>query len=110
MTIRLGGPLAGLARRFGLTIALEDGSTRSVAIGADDGRRGEATAADGRKAAFRDVTLPSLPLGRHRICADEAPECTAHLAIVPGCGVFAGNPAGRGAQFWDRRTALCTAA
>ena len=35
MTIRLGGRLARLARRVGLTIALEDGSTRP---GRDRGR------------------------------------------------------------------------
>ena len=83
MTIRLAGHLARFARRLGLTILLEDGIIRHAEIGADDGRRGEATAAGGRKAVFRDIMLPALPLGRHRIWADEAPECTAHLAIVP---------------------------
>lgn len=82
-TIRLGGPLARLGRRFGLTIALEDGSTRSVAIGADDGQPGEVVAADGRRVAVRDITLPPLPLGRHRIWTDSAPEIFGHLAIVP---------------------------
>jgi glycogen debranching enzyme GlgX len=83
-TIRLGGHLAGLARRICLTIALEDGSTRRVEIAAGDGQRGEAAATDGRRVAGRDVTLPTLPLGRHRVWSEEAPECLAHLAIVPG--------------------------
>ena len=83
MTIRLGGHLAGFARRIGLTITLEDGSTRRVEIAADDGQRSEAVAADGRRAAVRDVTLPALPFGRHRVWTEEAPECAAHLAIVP---------------------------
>jgi len=63
MTIRLGGHLAGFARRIGLTITLEDGSTRRVEIAADDGQRSEAVAADRRRAAVRDVTLPALPFG-----------------------------------------------
>lgn len=82
-TLRLGGRLAGLARRIGLTIALEDGSMRRVEITADDGQRGEAVAADGRKVVVRDVPLPALPLGRHRVWVEEAPEIPAHLAIVP---------------------------
>ncbi|HUZ91604.1 MAG TPA: 4-alpha-glucanotransferase, partial [Methylocella sp.] len=82
-TIRLGGHFAGLGRRVDLSIALEDGSTHRVEIAADDGQRGEAVAADGRRVVVRDVTLPALPLGRHRIWAEEAPECLAHLAIVP---------------------------
>ena len=82
-TIRLGGHLAGLARRSGLTIALEDGSSQRVDIAADDGQRVEIATADGRRVMVRDVMLPALPLGRHRVWAEESPECFSHLAIVP---------------------------
>ena len=99
MTIRLGGCLAGLARRIGLTIMLEDGSTRQVEIAADDGQRGEAVAADGRRAAVRDVALPALPLGRHCVRAEETPECAAHLAIVPDVAFLPEVPRGRASFF-----------
>ncbi len=82
-SIRLGGPLADLERRFALTIALEDGSTREIEIRADAGRRSAIAATDGRRAVVRDVPLPELPLGRHRIIADAAPDCPGHLAVVP---------------------------
>ncbi len=82
-SIRLGGALADLERRFALTIALEDGSTREIEIRADAGRRSAIAATDGRRAVVRDIPLPELPLGRHRIIADAAPDCPGHLAIVP---------------------------
>jgi len=82
-TIRLGGCLAKFARRIGLIIALEDGSMRQIEIAASDGRRSVVAASDGREAMVRDISLPDLPLGRHRVWAEEAPECFSHLAIVP---------------------------
>jgi len=81
--LRLGGALADLERRMALTIALEDGSARRIEIGPDDGRRREIAAADGRKAHVREVLLPDLPLGRHRVQSEEAPESPGYLALVP---------------------------
>lgn len=81
--IRLGGLLAALERHMGLTIALDDGSTRRVEIAPDDGTRTEVAAADGRRAYVREVLLPDLPLGRHRIFSEEAPDISGHLAVVP---------------------------
>ncbi|WP_051952478.1 glycogen debranching protein GlgX [Methylocapsa aurea] len=81
--LRLGGPLANLERKFALSIALEDGSTRQIEIASDAGRRCAIAAADGRQALVRHVPLPDLPLGRHTIVSDAAPDRPAHLAIVP---------------------------
>jgi glycogen debranching enzyme GlgX/4-alpha-glucanotransferase len=81
--LRLGGHLAGYTRRIDLSIGLEDGSTRSFAIAADEGQASKTIAADGRKVVVRDITLPALPLGRHRIWTESAPGISAHLAIVP---------------------------
>lgn len=82
-SIRLGGQFVGLDRRIALTIALEDGSSRQIEITAGDGQPSETIAADGRRVPIRDVHLPDLPLGRHRIWAEEVPESPGHLAIVP---------------------------
>ena len=54
-----------------------------IKIAAGDGQPGEAIAADGRGVAVRDIVLPALPLGRHRVWTDAAPEISTHLAIVP---------------------------
>ncbi|HUI21247.1 MAG TPA: glycogen debranching protein GlgX [Methylocella sp.] len=81
--LRLGGSLAGAARRVRLAIMLEDGTSREVVIAAEDGQRSEMIAPDGRRAVVHDIALPALPLGRHRVLTDDAPECWAHLAIVP---------------------------
>ncbi|WP_341264349.1 glycogen debranching protein GlgX [Methylocella tundrae] len=83
-TLRLGGALAGSQRPFALTIACEDGSIHEVEITPQLGRRGEALAPDGRRALICDIPLPELPLGRHEIMADAAPESSGHLAVVPG--------------------------
>ncbi len=81
-TIRLGGQLAG-DRPVVLTIAVEDGAARRINVAAGEGRRSETMAADGRRVTIREVELPSLPLGRYRIWAEEAPEAPGHLAVVP---------------------------
>ncbi|WOJ90124.1 glycogen debranching protein GlgX [Methylocapsa polymorpha] len=82
--LRLGGALADLERRMALTITIEDGATHRIEIAPDDGRRREIAAADGRKAHVREILLPDLPLGRHRVLSEEAPESPGHLAVVPG--------------------------
>lgn len=81
--LRLGGALAEHQRPFALTIACDDGSTHVVEIAPQLGRRSEALAPDGRRALIRDIPLPELPLGRHEIMADAAPESRGHLAVVP---------------------------
>lgn len=83
LVIRLGGHLAENPLRIGLTLSLEDGPEHQIEIAASDGERREITAVDGRKTVVRHILLPALPLGRHRIWAQEAPECVSHLAIVP---------------------------
>jgi glycogen operon protein len=82
-TLRLGGALADRPLPFALTIACDDGSTHVVEVPPGLGRRGETAAPDGRPALFRDIPLPELPLGRHEIMSDAAPEAAGHLAIVP---------------------------
>jgi len=82
-SLRLGGALAHRALPFALTIACEDGSTHVVEIAPGLGRRSEVLAPDGRRALVRDIPLPELPLGRHEIIADAAPDCPGHLAVAP---------------------------
>ncbi|SFK18019.1 glycogen operon protein [Methylocapsa palsarum] len=81
--IRLGGRLADLEKPAVLTIELDDGSSRRIVIAPGDGRHLEIAAADGRKANVRDVVLPMLPAGRHRIRSDEAPDSLSHVAVSP---------------------------
>jgi glycogen operon protein len=82
-TLRLGGCLAGAGRRIRLHISCEDGTLLNIAFSGDEGERAQITAADGRSALVRSVPLPPLPLGRHKVFADEAPYCLSHLAAVP---------------------------
>ncbi|ACK49192.1 glycogen debranching enzyme GlgX [Methylocella silvestris BL2] len=82
-TIRLGGALAERQLPFALTIACDDGSTHIVEISPEIGRRGEILAPDGRRALTREIPLPDLPLGRHEVMSEAAPDCHGHLAIVP---------------------------
>jgi len=81
--LRLGGALADRALPFALTIACEDGLTHVVEIAPALGRRSEVLAPDGRRALVCDIPLPDLPLGRHEIMADAAPDCPGHLAVAP---------------------------
>ncbi len=82
-TLRLGGALAERDLPFALSIACEDGSTHVVEVAAQIGRRSEVTAPDGRRALVRDIPLPELPLGRHEILCEAAPDSRGHLAVVP---------------------------
>jgi glycogen debranching enzyme GlgX/4-alpha-glucanotransferase len=82
-SLRLGGALADRALPFALTIACEDGSTHVVEIAPGLGRLSEILAPDGRRALVLDIPLPELPLGRHELLADAAPDCPGHLAIAP---------------------------
>ena len=66
-----------------LTIALEDGRQMNVRAGAADAVVAARTAADGRTTQSWILPLPGLPLGRHRIWRDSAPESPCHLTIAP---------------------------
>ncbi|MBU8545051.1 MULTISPECIES: glycogen debranching protein GlgX [Roseomonadaceae] len=66
-----------------LRIACEDGSTQRLAIPPEAGTTERLLLPDGRTAARRLVALPSLPIGRHLIFDEAAPEAACHLAIAP---------------------------
>ncbi len=66
-----------------LTLMLEDGSQTHLRAGAADAVLAARTAADGRPVQNWLVTLPDLPLGRHRIWRDSLPEQPCHLTIAP---------------------------
>lgn len=66
-----------------LTLVLEDGSQTHLRAGAADAVVAARTAADGRPTQSWLVPLPELPLGRHRIWRDNAPEQPCHLTIAP---------------------------
>ncbi len=82
-SLRLGGALADRQLPFALAIACDDGSNQVVEVPYELGHRSEVIAPDGRRALVRDIPLPDLPLGRHEIMSDAAPERQGHLAVVP---------------------------
>jgi glycogen operon protein len=81
--LRLGGALAERQLPFALNIACEDGSAHIVEVSCELGRRREIIAPDGRRALVRDIAVPDLPLGRHEIRSDAAPDSPGHIAVVP---------------------------
>ncbi len=91
MTVRYGEaielslPVArGLnVRPLGLLILLEDGSERRLRLGSDEGILVPGTAVNGRPYGAWKVTLPALPIGRHRVVRDDAADAVCHLAVVP---------------------------
>ncbi len=64
-----------------LTIALESGET--ITHRAEPGTLRPFTAADGTPAQAWDIPLPALPIGRHRIWRDDAPDAPCALTIAP---------------------------
>jgi glycogen operon protein len=65
LTLTSSGTAAEAPRRLDLSIRLEDGGERELAIRPEDGRRERATRPDGRPATTRTIELPELPVGRH---------------------------------------------
>ena len=83
-------PLAiepGVDRRpLWLMVEREDGETQRIRIGAQDGELAEFSGADGLPARAWRVNLPPLPLGRHRIWREDAPDSSCHVTVAPdGC-------------------------
>ncbi len=72
-----------LPRPVWLNLALEDGGTRRLRIGAEDGELSDAVAADLRPYRSWKIRLPPLPIGRHRLWRDEFPEAHCHLTVAP---------------------------
>ena len=66
-----------------LTVALEDGSQTHIRAGAADAVVAARIAADGRATQSWVLPLPEMPLGRHRMWRDSAPESPCHLTIAP---------------------------
>lgn len=77
------GPALATGRAVDLVVEPEEGPPIGVSIGPDDGRADEETGADGRVLRVRWVSLPGLPLGRHRIRLVDAPETVCHWSVVP---------------------------
>jgi glycogen debranching enzyme GlgX len=102
-----GGPIMlslgsepGLSRRaVWLTIEREDGQTQHIRFGVEDGALAAFTGADGMPAQAWRVALPSLPLGRHRLWRDDAPELPCHLTVAPGRCFLPDAIAGGGRRF-----------
>jgi glycogen operon protein len=81
--LRLGvEPGLGL-RPLWLTIEREDGGTERIHLGAEDGIIREFTGLDGLPAQARQIELPALPEGRHRLCREDAPDAICHLTVAP---------------------------
>lgn len=66
-----------------LRIACEDGETHRLPIPPEAGTTERLTLPDGRVTARRLVPLPPLPVGRHLLLDEAAPESACHLAIAP---------------------------
>ncbi len=74
-------PLPLSDRTLRLTLALEDGGTRQLAIPPEAGATRRFARADGTAAADRLVALPDLPEGRHLLHDEAGTEC--RLTIAP---------------------------
>lgn len=79
-------PLVADSRRTGrsLTLIVEaaDGTRRRVPIQPGEGRAETVTTADDRVIERRRVTLPDLPIGRHRVRL-EGSDVVSHLTVAP---------------------------
>ena len=78
-------PLArGVPRRpIALAITLEGGDVRSVRFGTGEGSVSTVIALDGREHQLWRVTLPPLPVGRHRLQREDAPDAACFLTVAP---------------------------
>ena len=83
-------------RPLWLNLALEDGTSHRIRIGAEDGKLSAANAADLRPGQAWEIPLPQLPIGRHSIWRDEFPEAPCHLTVAPAqCHLPAALAAGQ---------------
>ena len=74
----------GLGRRpLWLVVEQEDGESRHIRYGMEDGNLRDFTGSDGLPARQRLVDLPMLPEGRHRIWREDAPDTVCHLTVAP---------------------------
>ena len=67
-----------------LTVEREDGDTERIRVGAQDGELAAFSGADGLPARAWRLNLPPLPLGRHRIWREDAPEAPCYVTVAPG--------------------------
>jgi glycogen debranching enzyme GlgX/4-alpha-glucanotransferase len=78
------GSEPGLNRRpLRLTIERDGGETMLVGIGTSDGSVTTFDGIDGLPAQAWKVQLPELPIGRHRLWRDDAPDTVCHLTVAP---------------------------
>jgi glycogen operon protein len=74
----------GLDRRpIELVLTLEDGGVQSLRIAADEGRITAATAWDGRPYQIWQVELLPLPVGRHLLVRQDAPDAPCRVTVAP---------------------------
>jgi glycogen operon protein len=76
-------PLPLSDRPLMLRVTTEDGSEHRLEIPADSGTTQRLTLPDGRPAAQRLVSLPPLPMGRHVVFDEAAPDRRCILAVAP---------------------------
>lgn len=69
--------------RTRLTLTLETGEKVPITLEPGAGRAVAVRGADGRSVTLREVRLPVLPLGRHLLARDEAPNTSCRLVIAP---------------------------
>jgi 4-alpha-glucanotransferase len=81
--LALGLPAGQQPRAQWLTVARQDGTTERIRIGAEDGTVIERTGIDGRPARVWQVALPALPIGRHVLRRDDAPDAPCHVTVAP---------------------------
>jgi glycogen operon protein len=74
----------GFVRRpIALALTLEGGEIRSFRFGAGEGHLSTAVAADGWEHQLWWVILPTLPVGRHRLQREDAPDVACWLTVAP---------------------------
>lgn len=74
---------AAAPRATALVVARDGGETQIERIGPADGVVTDAIATDGSPYRIWRVSLPPLPIGRHRVALEHRPEIECHLTVAP---------------------------
>ncbi len=75
--------VAGDVPPRGVAIRRQDGEEMHLAVAGEETRRIDIRAADGRHHAAYEFDLPVLPVGRHEVLLDGAPEARCRLVVAP---------------------------
>ncbi len=81
--VTLGGLLARASTKISLFLKREDGSTDLIEVHSRSGTDQSLTGPDGSLQQVRRISLPTQPLGRHRISLTDQPDVVCDLIVAP---------------------------